>query len=107
MLFYVLPCLCQVTDEELIRPDLFEAHGMELWRTGIKPEHCGDSDSGKFPPLKLKCDNQEILSALAAARDSPLMEDCGSDTRSITHHVCDSCCVCVCVCEQFPALLTV
>ena len=37
--------------------------------------------------IKLRCDNRELHSALAAMKDVPLMEECGSDTRSISHHV--------------------
>ena len=47
--------------------------------------------------IKLRCDNRELLSAVAAMKDVPLMEECGSDTRSISHHVrmC-SCMICTC-----------
>ena len=89
----MLPRLCRVTEEELIHPALFEALGAELWNTGIGHKRSADSNDSKgkwlpVSPIKLRCSNQDLLSALAAMKDLPLMEECGSDTRSISHHVC-------------------
>ena len=70
--------------EELIPAELFEAVGMELWRTEIEPVDSGD---GRLMPLKLKCDSQDLLSALKELGAAPMTEECGSDTRSISHHV--------------------
>lgn len=83
----MLPCLCRVTEEELIRPELFEALGAELWNMEIGHEHSVNSNKN-LSPIILKCDNQELLSTLATVKDSPTTEECGSDTRSISHHVC-------------------
>ena len=61
-----------------------------MWHTGIGHTHNADSDDGTrkvSPTIRLRCDNQELLSAVAAMKDVPLMEECGSDTRSISHHV--------------------
>ena len=82
----MLPCLCRVTEEELICPELFEALGAELWNMGIGHERSVNFNK-KLSPIKLKCDNQELLSTLAAAKDSAMIEECGSNTRSISHHV--------------------
>lgn len=86
-LFHTLPCLCHVIDEELISPELFELYGMELWKTGMNSGQHVNSSGMRLTPLKLKCDNAELMSAMAKLRDSPLSEECGSDTRSISHHV--------------------
>lgn len=66
---------------------LFEATGMELWRKGIESEQSVDSSDGQLMPLKLKCDSHELLSALKELGTTPMTEECGSDTRSISHHV--------------------
>ena len=87
MLFYVLPHLCRVTYEELIPVELFEAIGTELWRTEIKSEQSIDPGDGQVVPLKLKCDSHDLLSALKELEATPMTEECGSDTRSISHHV--------------------
>ena len=67
--------------------------GAKLWNTGISHKYNADSNDsrGKWlpvPPIKLRCSNQDLLSVLAAMKDSPTLEECGSDTRSISHHVC-------------------
>ena len=67
--------------------ELFEASGMELWRMGIESEQPVDSSDGRLMPLKLKCDSHELLSALKELGATPIAEECGSDTRSISHHV--------------------
>lgn len=59
---------------------------------GIGREHNNTADFGDgrgrtLSTVKLRCDNQELLSAVAAMKDVPLVEDCGSNTRSISHHV--------------------
>lgn len=61
-----------------------------MWDTGIGRIHNADSNDGMrkmSSTIKLRCDNQELLSAAAAMKVVPLMEECGSDTRSISHHV--------------------
>ena len=72
--------------------------GMELWNAGIGHKHSTDSnDTTLLSPVKLRCTNPELLSALGAAKDTPLIEECGSDTRSISHHVCDATAWCACI----------
>lgn len=47
-----------------------------------------DSRDGRLISLNLKCTSKELLSAVATQRELPAAEECGSETRSISHHVC-------------------
>ena len=88
MLFYTLPCVCRVTDEELIPVELFELLGIELWEMESESETDVKSCDGRQIPLNLRCTSKELLSAVATVRELPAVEECGSETRSISHHVC-------------------
>ena len=87
-LFYTLPCVCRVTDEELIPVELFELMGIELWKMENESETAVEPRNGKLIPMNLRCASKELLSAVVTLRELPAVEECGSETRSISHHVC-------------------
>ena len=68
--------------------ELFKLLGTELWRTGIESESKTGSGDEEPIPIKLRCTSKELLSALDTLRETASAEECGSETRSISHHVC-------------------
>lgn len=81
-----------MTDEELVPVELFKLLGTELWRSGIESESKTGSGDEEPIPIKLRCTSKELLAALDTLRESAPAEECGSETRSISHHVCSVVC---------------
>ena len=90
-IFYILPKLCHVIDEELIPACKFVEYST-VWK-------------GEPSPVKVCCDNNWLLVALRdveASGQGSGTRSSGVETRSIAHKVCipritSSVCVCVCV----------